>query len=183
MNRTLHLDRPKRSGFTVAETSLALALCLVGSAVVVSLALGGMKLSLRLDEDRVAREELNNLQERSKVVGASGINMDWVNAQKAGSAAMARLGKVALDVKLSFVDPQTGKTIEDKAAKPHFPRRIDSLLSWQSGAPRGQLAKKSTGEPVIKDPDNNPGEHRQVKAWWILAASEVKPAKGTGGGS
>ncbi len=183
MKRTLHLKRPKRSGFTVAEASLALALCLVGSTVVVSLALSGMKLSLRLDEDRVAREELNNLLERSKVVGASGINLNWVKAQKVGPAAMARLGNIGLEIKLSFVDPQTGKTIDDKAAQAHFPRRIDSLLTWQTGAPRGQLAKISAKEPNKTQADENPSEHRQVKAWWILAASEGKPGKSTGGGS
>ena len=183
MKLTLLNKRPKRPGFTVAEASLALALCLVGSALVVSLALVGMKLSLRLDEDRVAREELNNLQERSYVAGAPGITPDWVKAQKVGPAAMARLGNVALEVKLSFVDPQTGKAIDDKAAQAHFPRRVDSLLTWQTGAPRGQMAKKSGEEPNKAALEKNPSEHRQVKAWWILAASEGKAAKSTGGGT
>ncbi len=165
---------PGRPGFTVAEASIALLLCLIGSGIVVSLALGGMKQANWLEEDRVAREELANLRERSLVVGAAGVGPQWAEDQKPGGAALLRLGKARLETKVSFVDPQTGKTIEGKNAGISFPRRIDAKLTWYPGATRGN---PGTSNPT-QDKEPFVGEPRSVTSWWVLGPMETRKDEG-----
>lgn len=164
----------KRPGFTVAEASIALLLCLIGSGVVVSLALGGMKQALWLDESRIAREDLANLRERSLVAGAAGVGPQWAVDQKPGATALARLGKVRLETKVSFIDPQTGKTIEDKAASLSFPRRVDAKISWYPGATRGNTTPSAPGS----DSEKSAGEPRFATSWWVIAPLEAKKDDG-----
>jgi len=161
---------PGRPAFTVAESSIALLLCLIGSGIVVSLALGGMKQSLWLEEDRVAREDLENLRERSLVAGAAGIGPQWAEDQKPGAAALARLGKVRLETKVSFIDPTTGKSADEKVADRFFPRRVDAKLVWYPGATRGNANLSIPGT----DQDKKPGEPRFVTSWWVLGPLEAK---------
>lgn len=175
MTRTIaskwnHRKFPGRPAFTVAEASIALLLCLIGSGVVVSLALGGMRQSLWLEEDRIAREDLANLRERSLVAGAAGIGPQWAEDQKPGVAALSRLGKVRLETKVSFIDPKTGKSVDDKTAGRFFPKRVDAKLIWYPGALRGDTTLSGSAP----DQQKSPGEPRFVTSWWVLGPVEAK---------
>lgn len=163
-------SRPNaRPAFTVAEASLALVLCLIGASIVVSLTLGGMKQALWLEEDRVAREDLANLRERSLVAGAAGVGAQWAVDQKPGAAALARLGKVRLETIVSFIDPQTGKKTDDKAARLSFPRRVDAKMVWYPGATRGNSTPSGPGT----DTEKSAGEPRFVSSWWVIGPLEA----------
>ena len=83
---------------------------------------------------------------------------------------MARLGKVRLETKVSFIDPTTGKSADEKVANRFFPRRVDAKLVWYPGATRGNTNLSIPGT----DQEKKPGEPRFVTSWWVLGPLEAK---------